>query len=579
MKRLCKPLSALLLTLPLFLQAASPSRLEKEPTNPAFRLYRQQQRELANGERLYGPDSGRYGHVPSPVNPLPGDAAFSAAFYPAEGLPSSYDLRQLNRVTSVKNQSSCGACWSFAALGSIESSLMPGEERAFSPEHLILNHGFDYTECEGGQPWMSLAYLSRWGGPINESDFSYKQGNSSSKSYSELIEKHVQEVVFLPERASYTDNNLIKKYIMERGAVLISYRAEDEYLNTSNAAYYCNREMDTNHEVVVVGWDDNYAAGNFRITPPGKGAFIVKNSWGATWGRQGYFYMSYYDKTLTNFVSFYNARRIDDYGTNYYHDPLGWCTAYGYGSTKAWGANVFEAVNSQPIQAVSVILCDINSQCQIRVYRNATRRNPTAGQLVCQQSFSRSMPGYYTVKLDKAVAVSPGQLFSVVVSYQNGGSDKYPVAVEYPYDGYSSQVSSESGESFVSNDGQNWEDLVSEQANVCIKAFSQTVNPGMSVSVEKKRIDAWMISRSVAVISVSFSNAQASELAKFIIFRKEKDAEDYALWREVPLSEMSNGTFQCTDAYLDEYNQYSYKVVAIDANGTVLANSGDHSLQ
>jgi len=228
----------------LTLQATPSSGLKKKPVNPEFSSYQQRIQSSRLSENSAGTDRG-YGHIPPPVGPFYGTVTTSASPYPVDSLPSSYDLRQLNRVTAVKNQSSCGSCWAFAAMGSIESSLMPTEETDLSEEHLILNHGFDYDPCEGGQPWMSLAYLSRWGGPLNESDFSYKLGNSSSTGYSELIEKHVQEAVFLPERTSYTDNDKIKQFITNKGAVIISYNADDSYMNFSTGAYYCTKSGST----------------------------------------------------------------------------------------------------------------------------------------------------------------------------------------------------------------------------------------------------------------------------------------------------------------------------------------------
>jgi hypothetical protein len=464
-------------------------------------------------------------------------------------------------------------------MGSIESSLMPGEERDLSPEHLILNHGFDYAPCEGGHPFMSLAYLSRWGGPINEQDFPYAEGHSANNGYAELVEKHIQETVFLPERSSYTDNNAIKQFIVNQGAVVITYHADDDYLNSANAAYYCDRQVNTNHEVVAVGWDDNYSAANFKVRPPGNGAFIVKNSWGKNWGDDGYFHLSYYDKPLSFFVSLYQAQSIHDFGTNYYHDDLGWVSAYGYDNDTAWGANIFQARNNQPLDAVGIVLPDVNTSCQIRIYRNVSSNNPTSGELVHEQTVSKPYPGYYTVRLSNAVALSTGQQFSVVTAIRCGGGYTYPIAVEVPIDGYSSQAVSHAGESFISANGQNWHDFVSEQANVCIKAFARSHNTQMQASVTKQRINTWVISRSVALISVSIPQYQEHNLSKIIIFRKKNNLQAYEAWKEIPVSEMTNGAFTCTDAYLDENKTYSYKIVAVDDSGTVLANSGDKVLE
>lgn len=553
------------------------SDLERAELNPQF--VRQQHQIMLHRQGLTSqPVASRFGFISAPVKIPAGYQATSPDLPKPAALPARFDLRQYNRVTDVKNQAGCGACWSFATMASIESSMMPGQEKNYSPEHLILNHGFDYDPCEGGHPFMSLAYLSRWGGPVNETDFPYSEGNSANQGYAELIDKHIEEAVFLPERTSYTDNGAIKQLIYNKGAVVITYYADNAYLNATQAAYYCNKQVDTNHEVVAVGWDDNYSASNFKIRPPGNGAFIVKNSWGTTWGNDGYFYLSYYDQPLSFFVSLYQAKDINNYGTNYHHDDLGWVTSFGYQNTVAWGANIFQAKNNQPLEAVSIVLPAVNSSCQIRIYRNTTQQNPTSGQLVHEQSVSKTHPGYYTVKLSKPLSLSNGQRFSVVTRVQCGGGYNYPIAVEYPVDGYSSQAMSHSGESFISEDGRTWHDFVSEQANVCIKAFARSYNTQMQASVTKKQINTWILSRSIALISINIPQYQEHDLQKVIVFRKKDPMDPYDVWKEIPVAEMSGGAFTCTDAYLEENRTYGYKIVAIDGNGTVLAHSEDFNL-
>ena len=60
-----------------------------------------------------------------------------------------------------------------------------------------------------------------------------------------------------------------------------------------------------NHIVTIVGWDDNYSAKNFKTASnvTADGAWIVKNSWGTDWGKDGYFYMSYGDKSVCELVA------------------------------------------------------------------------------------------------------------------------------------------------------------------------------------------------------------------------------------------------------------------------------------
>lgn len=71
-------------------------------------------------------------------------------------------------------------------------------------------------------------------------------------------------------------------------------------------AQYTSRYLDADHAAVIVGWDDDYSASNFveEYRPEDDGAFIVKNSWGTSWGLDGYFYLSYYDQTIAGAESF-----------------------------------------------------------------------------------------------------------------------------------------------------------------------------------------------------------------------------------------------------------------------------------
>jgi C1A family cysteine protease len=71
-------------------------------------------------------------------------------------------------------------------------------------------------------------------------------------------------------------------------------------------------DLDINHGVSIVGWDDSFSRENFPVSnqPDGDGAWIVRNSWGPGWGDGGYFYMSY-DTSLGYFNSFIGSLRFD----------------------------------------------------------------------------------------------------------------------------------------------------------------------------------------------------------------------------------------------------------------------------
>ena len=132
--------------------------------------------------------------------------------------------------------------------------------------------------------------------------------------------------------------NDYKKAIINYGAIttdiLIDYQAPYFNVNTSASYYNGTAEKYTpNHAVAIVGWDDNYPKENFLITPPGNGAWIIKNSYGEEKYDKGYIYVSYYDTTaarVTDGVAFVIGN-TEKYGKNYQTD-FGGETRYIFGN-------------------------------------------------------------------------------------------------------------------------------------------------------------------------------------------------------------------------------------------------------
>ena len=451
------------------------------PLNPAFLEYLQKLQHLKASNLTAGEHA--LGYIPSPLDlsHLKGIHVFPEQLGVAS--PSSYDLRTLGKVTPVKDQGNCGDCWAFATYGSLESSLLPGETDDFSENNLKNTNGFDYGYCSGGNGIMSMAYLARWSGPVYEADDPYNASSGTSPS-GLSPRKHVQDVYIIPVRTSSTDNDNLKTAVMTYGAVMVSMFASssmststtDSYWNNTTHAYYYNGAGSHNHAVVIVGWDDSYSNANFSTAPPANGAFIVRNSWGSSWGDAGYFYVSYYDTVFAlqeQSYCFLDAEPITNFSRVYQYDPLGWTTSVGYsGVNYAWFANIFTASASEPLNAVSFYAASPSSPYEIYIYTNAAS-GPRSGTLAGATTGTIASPGYHTIVLNAPVPLTSGQKFSVVVKLTTPVYN-YPVSVEQPLSGYSSQATANTGQSYVSANGSSWADITTSypNTNVCLKAFT-----------------------------------------------------------------------------------------------------------
>ena len=269
---------------------------ESAPENPDFINY---QNNKIPSQTEVSLDGHKAGSIPSPVDlsHLSSISSVNASF------PAYYDLRTLNKVTPVKNQGDAGSCWVFATYGSLESCLKPGETWDFSENNMknllssAYSEGFDRDANEGGDMFMSTAYLSRWSGPVAESDDPYDP-HSVTSPQNLPIKKHVQNVILIPNRNGFLDNDGIKEAIQNYGAIDTAMCYNSNYYSPTTYGYYYSGTASTNHDVTIVGWNDSFDKNKFSTVPPGNGAFIVRNSWGTGWGDNGYFYVSYYDSKI-----------------------------------------------------------------------------------------------------------------------------------------------------------------------------------------------------------------------------------------------------------------------------------------
>ena len=491
--------------------AASAASYTSAPLNPEFVSMQQQ----GNSVKALSSTGKPLGYRPFPLDlshvtkPTQGVFAASKADFPTQ-----YDLRDENFMTDVRDQNPYGTCWSFGAFGSLESTLkkMWGSNHDFSEWHLAYFVYVDESETmpafttnepefgadpifdQGGQSWQAAALLARWTGAVNETARPYQNvapwPEDSRPLSSDAVSNHLEHVYYLPDLDrwnSFLDNNTLKSALTTYGAVAVRILWDDAAYNEESFSYYNHLMTGGGHIVTIAGWDDNYPAGNFGTAPASNGAWLVKNSWGTSWGDEGYFWVSYEEPTLSQPAVFIGASTTN-FDNIYQYDPLGWTNAIGNSSTTGWFANVYTATGSgttaaaagplattELLKAVSFYAAQSNSTYRIEIRTGVTAGAPATGTLANVTEGTLTATGYHTVRLSSDVTLPLGGLFSVIVRLTTPGFN-FPIPVEEPLAGYSEKARANAGESFLSGDGGGtWEDITTAyraNANVCLKAFT-----------------------------------------------------------------------------------------------------------
>lgn len=439
---------------------------------------------------------------------------------------AKYDPRQDSEISSgipaVRDQNPLGTCWAHSAMAMVEMSLLrqgkltKDEDMSEFQTVFFMNHdwkdplglcsGDNFRSVNSGSTALSptwydngnnTAYtkfmLMDWVGTVSERD-------DQNTAYSILKEKkanaflddsyaikkdaaHVQDVDVI----NTSDGDVIKAKVLECGAVGISYHDDPQYYKYGSGytSFYNDQQLSTNHAVTVVGWDDNFAKVNFKTQPSEDGAWLVRNSWGSSWGDNGYFWISYKDKSLGLVSYAMKAVSSDDkdnyYDNNYQYDG-GISSGYYMPPNQAFEeANIFTAKGNEILKAVAIYTY-ANYDYDIKVYKNLTNKNnPTSGTVAASVTGNQLLEGYHTVELDNSVPLDSGDTFSVVVKLTNKTSVETKCAADMDMKGdwIYSDVETQAEQSFLRY-GENyaWMDIgatnLANPANLRIKAY--TVN-------------------------------------------------------------------------------------------------------
>jgi len=350
-----------------------------------------------------------------------------------QALASTFDWRDKdgqNYVTPVKNQSTCGCCYAFAALGNFESKILIDGMGTYdlSENHAKECNWYD-ASCSGGN-FYQLASLFSKKGTVLEADDPFVPSDVPCSSGSGPFRQTLLDWRII-SAGSVADTTVLKQYIQTYGPVYTAmyagyYDAWDTEFSSydgSYTLYYSGTEM-PNHAVLIVGWDDS------RSHAGGSGAWLVKNSWGTGWGDSGYFWIAYGSASIGMDASFvYDWQEYDSQGDLLYYDQGGWSAEWGGAGTTAWGMAVYTATASTYATRVEFWTTDSPATVDVSIYDDFDG-STLSNQLGQSLGNSFNEAGYHSVMLDPPIPLNAGNDVFVAVKFANGGGYIYPVPID-----------------------------------------------------------------------------------------------------------------------------------------------------
>ena len=457
----------------------------------------------------------------------------------------------------VRDQYNSSLCWSFSAnkaamISYAKECAEDGSAQVpeTSPIHLgyffynrvndpLGQTGGDYNYNTQGENWFTeggsvvntFQHMATWSGLSNERNAPFSVALDPDKgeyvyngpmdlSFG-LSPQQLQSLAynneFLETESTFYargDQNDLKYVVSQHGAAVVSLffgnrnislddyinridDPESEYYGTMNFYNPDGYKQNNNHEVVVIGWDDDYPASNFIsekhdgsgdvVSPANDGAWLVMNSWGTNWGGDGgYFWVSYdSEDILSDGICGFRMTKPDSYRYNFQYD--GHANNDNYNLSKGdIAANVFTNTTGEKIRLDAIGFTEYNdgpTDYDVKIYTSLTDPDlPTSGELASFMKVTTHTPGYKTFQLDQElpyVEIEQNDTYSIVVTAEN---DETYFGVESTGAKYSASI--EEGQSYGWDPKGGWEDMESYDVCYRIKGLANAIDDPKPTTTE-----------------------------------------------------------------------------------------------
>ena len=464
--------------------------------------------------------------IPSIIDALkPTDGSESLQSVGASYSDKSYNLNNDAKIR-VKNQGHTNECWAFSVISSFESNISLTEHNMsvedYSERHMDYatsrrfidgtnTKGFGRNVGEGGVAENGYNYLVNGTGAVLEQNMPFEDNENYIKlsSINQPISRIATGYAKLPSiyktydsygNPTYCDanrnvltstqvtayRNMIKEHIIKYGAISTLQKAGalDYYDNTATPAkaksYYCNDASAVqDHELTIIGWDDNYSKNNFnsKHRPVHDGAYICLNTYGTENFYNGYLYVSYDDVLIEQSLLGVTCTSNKDYENLYQHDFYGpyMNLSLPHYTVGYYGSVFTTQSENEYIEYVGISSADYGTA---DIYINPNSKVLDVSSMTKVGSVTL-VPGYNRFKVTKTKIT--GTQFSIVIKQRNETQFTIPVELNIPNSVFE-YVTATRGTSFISIDGKDFEDIQTinatlpegsiTTADVCIKAYT-----------------------------------------------------------------------------------------------------------